>query len=478
MAIGWKLHGDGRHSGAGRGGQARTSGSPGARTAGHRRPARRRDVRRDVRLPGRDGARPEPRDHDVGRRDDPVPADREREGAELSRAPARRSSARSPRSAPAGGSTANVTGAILVAGLVLARGRVVIHFLGAGIIHRIFPPVVTGAVVMLIGFNLAPVVAERLLAAGPVGRARHAAPSWCCARCCCAASGPGSPSCSAWSSGTRCRGSWTRPPAQITALDAATGQDRRTHHRVNFDGGRRRPTGSGCPHLHAPDFKISAILLALPAVIALIAENTGHVKAVAEMTETDLDPYLGRAVVADGVGHGRWPARSAARRRRRTPRTSASWPRRGSTRPPPTTWPRSWRSCSGCARSSARWSPATPGGVLGGITVILYGMIGLLGAKIWIENRVDFGDPVNLVPVAAGIILAIGNVNLQDHQGLPAAGHRPRHDRRAGRLPPAGRRPEDPERRRRRRHRAGRVRRRRAIPTGAGGRRVTQESRS
>ena len=40
---------------------------------------------------------------------------------------------------------------------------------------------------------------------------------------------------------------------------------------------------------------------------------------------------------------------------------------------------------------------ATPGGVLGGITVILYGMIGLVGAKIWVENGVDFGDPVNLV---------------------------------------------------------------------------------
>jgi xanthine/uracil permease len=56
---------------------------------------------------------------------------------------------------------------------------------------------------------------------------------------------------------------------------------------------------------------------------------------------------------------------------------------------------------------------ATPGGVLGGITVVLYGMIGLLGAKIWIENRVDFGNPVNLVPVAAGIILAIGDTTLQ-----------------------------------------------------------------
>jgi xanthine/uracil permease len=55
---------------------------------------------------------------------------------------------------------------------------------------------------------------------------------------------------------------------------------------------------------------------------------------------------------------------------------------------------------------------ATPGGVLGGITVVLYGMIGLLGAKIWKENRVDFGNPINLVPVAAGIIIAIGNTSL------------------------------------------------------------------
>ncbi|MGN6754185.1 MAG: solute carrier family 23 protein, partial [Intrasporangium sp.] len=56
---------------------------------------------------------------------------------------------------------------------------------------------------------------------------------------------------------------------------------------------------------------------------------------------------------------------------------------------------------------------ATPGGVLGGITVILYGMIGLLGAKIWKENGVDFGNPINLVPVAAGVIIGIGNVELK-----------------------------------------------------------------
>ena len=51
--------------------------------------------------------------------------------------------------------------------------------------------------------------------------------------------------------------------------------------------------------------------------------------------------------------------------------------------------------------------------MLGGITVVLYGMIGLIGAKIWVENRVDFGNPVNLVGLAAGIIAGIGGVTLE-----------------------------------------------------------------
>ena len=39
-------------------------------------------------------------------------------------------------------------------------------------------------------------------------------------------------------------------------------------------------------------------------------------------------------------------------------------------------------------------------------------MIGLLGAKIWKENGVDFGNPINLVPIAAGIVIGIGDVKV------------------------------------------------------------------
>jgi len=58
-----------------------------------------------------------------------------------------------------GGDSADVTGAILVSGVVLFLVGVLVHFAGSGMIHKVLPPAVTGAVVMLIGFNLAPVVA-------------------------------------------------------------------------------------------------------------------------------------------------------------------------------------------------------------------------------------------------------------------------------------------------------------------------------
>ena len=60
----------------------------------------------------------------------------------------------------AGGNPSHVSGAMFWVGVALLIAGVIIHFAGAGVIHRALPPVVTGAVVMLIGFNLAPVVAN------------------------------------------------------------------------------------------------------------------------------------------------------------------------------------------------------------------------------------------------------------------------------------------------------------------------------
>ncbi|MFI7633589.1 uracil-xanthine permease family protein [Nonomuraea sp. NPDC049400] len=323
------------------------------------------------------------------------------------------------------GADAIVTGAILVAGFVLALAGLAIHFLGVQIIHRIFPPVVTGAVVMLIGFGLAFVVADVywpqdhwvalvtmlvtflviVLFKGFIGRIAILVGlvfgfvlSWVLDK-------TAGPITSVLPGANLRDAAGASCPVEGTYCVATPFP----HDRVDF-GSVAKAEWFGLPDFHAPDFKTSAVLLVLPAVIALVAENIGHVKAVGEMTGADVDPYVGRAVVADGVG------------------TMVASAVGGS---PTTTYAENIGVMAAtkvystaayyiaaviailfglCPKFGALVA-ATPDGVLGGVTVILYGMIGLLGARIWIENRVDFADPVNMVPIGAGIILAIGPVS-------------------------------------------------------------------
>ncbi|MGB0099155.1 MAG: solute carrier family 23 protein [Nocardioides sp.] len=318
-----------------------------------------------------------------------------------------------------GGNSADVTGAILVAGLVLAAVGVAVHFSGAGMIHKVLPPAVTGAVVMLIGFNLAPVVAGiywpqdqwvALLTAAFMVIAATLFPGF-------------------WSRIAVLLAlvfgfliSWLFDVVfgSINSIVPALGEEATEHDRVwawdavgqaDWIGLPSGTLADGVDVVHGPSFSLTFILLVLPGVIALIAENTGHVKAVAEMTGDDLDPYMGRAIGADGVA----TALASAFGGSPTTTYAENIGVMGATRVYSTA---AYYVAAGvaillglCPKFGAIVN-ATPGGVLGGITIVLYGMIGLVGAKIWVENGVDFGNPVNLVGLAAGIIAGIGGVSL------------------------------------------------------------------
>src|SRR3954467_5722149 len=330
-----------------------------------------------------------------------------------------------------GGTSATVTGALLVAGLVLAIVGVVIHFLGSGVLHKVLPPVVTGAVVMLIGFNLAPVVAT----------VYWPQDQWVALlvmpfRVVCAVAFKGFISriavFLALIFGYVISWIFDKVFGQITSFDAGANKVT-THFRTNFDNISAQPwfglppsstiggDGKEIVGIHAPSFSVAAILLVLPGVIALVAENTGHVKAVAEMTKTNLDPYMGRAIAADGFGTviassvGGSPTTTYAENigvmaATRVYSTAAYYVAAAVA------------IVFGLSPKFGALVASIPGGVLGGITVVLYGMIGLLGAKIWKENGVDFGNPINLVPIAAGIIIAIGNTTLKFTNNFQLAG--------------------------------------------------------
>ncbi|MEV8324193.1 solute carrier family 23 protein [Kitasatospora sp. NPDC056731] len=307
-----------------------------------------------------------------------------------------------------GGTSATVTGAVFVVGAALFLVGLAVQRFGARIIHAAMPPIVTGAVVMLIGFNLAPVTASTywpqdqwtaLLVMLFTGLAVV------CLR-------------GFWSRVAIFLGllfgygiSWLfdRVFGKIHSVDA--GGHLTDHWRLDLSG-VGKADWIGLPDFHGPSFQWSAILVALPVVIALVAENAGHVKAVGEMTGQTLDDKLGVAISADGVGSMLSTALGG---------------------PPNTTYSENIgvMAATRVYSTAAYWAAAffallfgvcpkfgavvaaIPGGVLGGITVILYGMIGLLGAQIWIKSKVDLRNPLNLVPAAAGIIIGIGNVTLK-----------------------------------------------------------------
>src|SRR5690606_26674911 len=168
----------------------------------------------------------------------------------------------------------------------------------------------------------------------------------------------------------------------------------------------------GLPTLHAPVFDTRAITLIVPVVIILVAENLGHIKAVTAMTGRNLDRYMGRAFIGDGV------ATMVSGAAGGTGVTTYAENIRVMAAPPP---------CSSavfvCAAAIAilqGFSPkfgalmqAIPLPVMGGVSIAVFGLIAVSGARIWVDNRVDCSDTKNLIVAAITLILGTGEFTLK-----------------------------------------------------------------
>lgn len=147
-------------------------------------------------------------------------------------------------------------------------------------------------------------------------------------------------------------------------------------------------------------------------MLVLIAENVGHVKSVGLMIGRDLDPLTGRALLADGIstvlagfgggsGTTTYGENIGVMAATRVYSTAAYW-------------------VAGIVAILLGFSPkvgavifSVPSGVLGGVTVALYGLIGLIGVKIWLDNKVDFSKPINQFTAAIPLIVGIADFTIK-----------------------------------------------------------------
>jgi uracil-xanthine permease len=275
-------------------------------------------------------------------------------------------------------------GGLVAVGVLLIMIGATVHLLGTRWIEAGLPPVVTGTIVALIGFNLAP-AAKTNFEKGPlVGLVTLVLLV----------------AVLAFFRGIIGRLAIFLAVAAGYLLALALGE-------VDTSG-IAAAGWIGMPTLQTPTFAPAVLPMFLPAVIALVAENIGHVKSVGQMTGVDTDPLTGRALAADGVatvlaGLGGGSATTTYAENigvmaaTRVYSTAAYWIAGAVA-----------IGLSLCPKVGALIS-AIPPGVLGGATIVLYGLVGVLGVRIWMTSHVDFRLPLNQMTAAIALIIGIAD---------------------------------------------------------------------
>lgn len=288
---------------------------------------------------------------------------------------------------------------IVAVGVLLALVGLIVQWAGTGWIDWLMPPVVAGAIVALIGFNLAPAARDNYVLAPLTATITLAA---------------------VLIASVAFRGILGRMSILIGVVVgyiAAIVQQ-----EVDFSA-VADAAWIGLPTFHLPanpfaDAAVWGLLPAfLPVVLVLIAENVGHIRGVAQMTDPKVNASTGRALFADGLattiagffggsGTTTYGENIGVMAATRVYSTAAYW-------------------VAGIIAVLLGLSPkfgalinTIPPGVLGGVTTALYGLIGIIGVKIWLDNRVDFTKPVNQFTAATALIIGIANFTFDFGAGV------------------------------------------------------------
>jgi uracil-xanthine permease len=289
-------------------------------------------------------------------------------------------------------------GGIVACGALYVLLGLLVSALGTRWIEALMPPVVTGAVVAVIGLNLASVPVKNMAPTG-FDAWMQAATFTCVALV------------AVFSRGLAQRLLILVGLLLASLLYALLTNGLGLGKPIDLSAVAAAPW-FGLPRFAAPVFDGHAMLLIAPVAVILVAENLGHLKAVAAMTGRDMNPYMGRAFVGDGLA------------------TMASGLVGG-------TGVTTYAENIGVMAATRIYSTAMfvvaalvalvlgfspkfgaliqaiPLAVMGGVSIVVFGLIAVSGARIWVQNRVDFSDNTNLMVAAITLVLGTGDFTLR-----------------------------------------------------------------
>lgn len=288
-------------------------------------------------------------------------------------------------------------GGIIGAGVLYAIIAIIVIFAGYRWIEYLMPPAVTGAVVAIIGLNLAPVAIQEA-SASPFDLVMALITILAVAAVAIYLPGP-----------------LRRLPILLGGiigylLYLLFANGLHLGKAIDFTN-LSQAAWIGPPAFITPTFQPNAITLIAPVAIILVAENLGHVKAVGAMTGRNLDKYLGRAFLGDSIatiisGFGGGTGVTTYAENIGVMAVS-----------------RIYSTLIFLVAAAVAillgFSPkfgalisTIPLGVLGGLAIVLFGLIAATGGRIWVQNGVDFSNNRNLITVAVALIMGAGNFTI------------------------------------------------------------------
>lgn len=299
------------------------------------------------------------------------------------------------------GPNANIAvalGGIVACGVVYILIGALVQAIGTGWIERFMPPVVTGAVVAVIGLNLASVPVKNM-AASNFDSWMQAVTFLCVGLV-----------------AVFTRGMLQRLLILVGLILATLVYAVLTNvlgmgKPVDLSG-IANAAWVGLPTFTAPVFTANAMLLIAPVAIILVAENLGHLKAVTAMTGRNLDAYMGRAFIGDGIA----TVVSGAAGGTGVTTYAENIGVMAATR----IYSTAVFVVAAVIALVLGFSPkfgaliqAIPLPVMGGVSIVVFGLIAIAGAKIWVDNKVDFSQNKNLIVAAITLIIGTGDFTLK-----------------------------------------------------------------